>query len=141
MLSVRNSPQRERSGNANARDAECLHFCEAGLRRLRRKHSTLSNRFHGVYEKVEAAFDISMTRRVFSETRSVAGLSKGTANRITVRMASRFSCGGQAAYDCDQRSLSIFKTHVLFRRDLRCETKTETPARVVLTFAQAFRIK
>lgn len=39
------------------RDAECLHFCEAGLRRLRRKHSTSSNRFHGVSEKVETAFD------------------------------------------------------------------------------------
>lgn len=97
--------------------------------------------FRYACEKVEAAFDISMTRRVFSETRSVVGLSKGTANRITVRMTSRFSCGGQAAYDRDQRSLSIFKTHVLFRRDLRCETKTETPARVVLTFAQTFRIE
>lgn len=97
--------------------------------------------FRNAREKVEAAFDISMTRRVFSETRSVVGLSKGTANRITVRMARRFSCGGQAAYDCDQRSLSIFKTHVLFRRDLRCETKTETPARAVSTFARAFRIK
>lgn len=113
----------------------------AGLRRPRRKPSTLSNVFRNASEKVEAAFDISMTRRVFGETRSVVGLSKGNANRITVRMASRFSCGGQAAYDRDQRSLSIFKTHVLFRRDLRCETKTETPARVVLTFAQAFRIK
>ena len=34
-----------------------MHFCEAGLRRLRRKHSTSSNRFHGVCEKVETAFD------------------------------------------------------------------------------------
>lgn len=79
-----------------------------------------------------------MTRRVFSETRSVVGLSKGTANRITVRMASRFSCGGQAAYDRDQRSLSIFKAHVLFRRDLRCETKTEAPARVVCLLRRRF---
>lgn len=86
----------------------------AGLRRPRRKHSTLSNRFRYACEKVEAAFDISMTRRVFSETRSVVGLSKGTANRITVRMAIRFSCGGQAAYDRDLRSLSIFKARVLF---------------------------
>lgn len=70
--------------------------------------------FRNAYEKVEAAFDISMTRRVFSETRSVVGLSKGTANRITVRMAIRFSCGGQAAYDRDLRSLSIFKARVLF---------------------------
>ena len=38
-------------------------------------------------EKVEAAFDISMTRRVFSETRSVVGLSKGVANRITIRIS------------------------------------------------------
>lgn len=65
-------------------------------------------------EKVETAFDISMTRRVFSETRSVVGLSKGDAARITNRMASRFSCGGKAAYDRDLRSLSIFKTRVLF---------------------------
>lgn len=37
-------------------------------------------------EKVEAAFDISMTRRVFSETRSVVGLSKGDAIRFAVRI-------------------------------------------------------
>lgn len=42
--------------------------------------------FRNAREKVEAAFDISMTRRVFSETRSVVGLSKGTANRITIRI-------------------------------------------------------
>lgn len=48
----------------------------------------LSNRFfRNAREKVEAAFDISMTRRVFSETRSVVGLSKGTANRITIRIS------------------------------------------------------
>ena len=70
--------------------------------------------FRYACEKVEAAFDISMTQRVFSGTRSVVGLSKGTADRITVRMASRFSCGGQAAYDRSLRSLSIFKTPVLF---------------------------
>lgn len=41
--------------------------------------STLSNVFRNASEKVEAAFDISMTRRVFGETRSVVGLSKGNA--------------------------------------------------------------
>lgn len=60
-------------------DAEYLHHRAAGLRRPRRKHSTLSNLFRNAGEKVEAAFDISMTRRVFSETRSVVGLSKGNA--------------------------------------------------------------
>lgn len=35
--------------------------------------------FRNASEKVEAAFDISMTRRVFGETRSVVGLSKGNA--------------------------------------------------------------
>lgn len=35
--------------------------------------------FRYAYEKVEAPFDISMTRRVFGETRSVVGLSKGNA--------------------------------------------------------------
>lgn len=43
--------------------------------------------FRNAREKVEAAFDISMTRRVFSETRSVVGLSKGVANRITIRIS------------------------------------------------------
>ena len=66
--------------------------------------------FRDASEKVEAAFDISMTLRVFGETRSVVGLSKGNA----VRMAIRFSCGGKAAYDRDRWSLSIFKTPVLF---------------------------
>lgn len=79
--------------------------------------------FMALAKRLRQLSTISMARRVISVTRSAVGLSKGTANRITVRMASRFSCGGQAAYDRDQRSLSIFKTHVLFRRDLRCETK------------------
>lgn len=35
--------------------------------------------FRNASEKVEAAFDISMTRKVFGETRSVVGLSKGNA--------------------------------------------------------------
>lgn len=43
--------------------------------------------FRNTREKVEAAFDTSMTRRVFSKTRSVVGLSKGTANRITIRIS------------------------------------------------------
>lgn len=43
--------------------------------------------FRNAREKVEAAFDISMTRRVFSDPRSVVGLSKGTANRITIRIS------------------------------------------------------
>lgn len=42
--------------------------------------------FRYACEKVEAAFDISMTRRVFSETRSVVGLSKGDAIRFAVRI-------------------------------------------------------
>ena len=79
MLSVRDSLWRKRSGDANARDAEYLHHRAAGLRRTRRKPSTLSNVFRNASEKVEAAFDISMTRRVFGETRSVVGLSKGNA--------------------------------------------------------------
>lgn len=65
----------------------------AGLRRPRRKNSTCRIVFRYACEKVEAAFGISMTRIVFSETRSVVGLSKGTVNRITVRKAIRFSCG------------------------------------------------
>lgn len=65
-------------------------------------------------KKLRQLSTISMARRVISVTRSVVGLSKGTANRITVRMAIRFSCGGQAAYDRDLRSLSIFKARVLF---------------------------
>lgn len=35
--------------------------------------------FRNASEKAKAAFDISVTRRVFSETRSVVGLSKGDA--------------------------------------------------------------
>lgn len=35
--------------------------------------------FCNASEKVEAAFDISMARKVFGETRSVVGLSKGNA--------------------------------------------------------------
>lgn len=70
--------------------------------------------FMAFAKKLRQLSTISMARRVFSETRSVVGLSKGTANRITVRMAIRFSCGGQAAYDRDLRSLSIFKARVLF---------------------------
>lgn len=57
MLSVRNSLQRERSGDANARDAEYLHRRAAGLRRGRRKHSTCRIVFRNAGEKVEAAFD------------------------------------------------------------------------------------
>ena len=35
--------------------------------------------FRNASEKVEAAFDISMTRKVFGDTRSFVGLSKGNA--------------------------------------------------------------
>ena len=46
-----------RCSESEARDAEYLQYRAAGLRRPRRKHSTLSNRFRDACEKVEAAFD------------------------------------------------------------------------------------
>ena len=66
--------------------------------------------FRNAREKVEAAFDISMTRRL------VALLDCRKVSRIALRfgLASRFSCGGEAAYDRDRWSLSILKTRVLF---------------------------
>lgn len=84
--------------------------------------------FRYACEKVEAAFDISMTRRVFSETRSVVGLSKADAARITNRMASRFSCGVHTRLRSRPMVAIYFQNSrfVLTRYEMRYE-KTKRP--------------
>lgn len=66
------------------------------------------------FDFVESFFDTLAKKLRQLSTISMARRVKGDAARITNRMASRFSCGGQAAYDRDLRSLSVFKTRVLF---------------------------
>ena len=62
--------------------------------------------FRYACEKVETAFDnFNGAKSLWARLVALLDLSEGDSIRLTIR----FSCGGQAAYDRDLRSLSIFK--------------------------------